>query len=167
MNTKIIATLIAAALGMSLSAPAMAQRTMAQVASDLGSKPLSKRTEPVGRGAANIDARKDPWKVVTPADMVAATKVKRQYNTVAYLDYNADGLIDKAYIARNSRQGAVIVDLGGGKGTVVAYKVDEPLIYGQQIFPAGKRRIMLDFPESHVAILTQETGKPTVSYYGD
>lgn len=166
MTIKTTAAIAAIALGLSFSAPAMAQRTMEQVAADIGSKPLSKRTQPVGRGVANIDPRKDSWKPVTPAQVAAATQERRQFKTVAYVDYNGDGVMDKAYLAYNSRQGAVLVDLGGGKGTVVAYKADKPLIYGEQIYPASKRRIMLEFPESQLVLLTQETGKPTVSYYG-
>lgn len=166
MNTKMIATIVAAALGLTVSAPVLAQRTMAQMAADIGSKPLKGRTEAVGKGVASVDARKDPWKPVTPAEMVAATGERRVFKTVAYVDYNGDGVTDKVYIARNSRQGAVLVDLGGGKGTVVAYKAGQPLIYGQQVYPASKRRVMLEFPESHVAILSQETGKPTATYYG-
>lgn len=166
MNTKTIAATVAIALGLSLSAPAVAQRTMDQVAADIGSKPLSSRTQPIGRGVANVDPRKDAWKPVTPAQVAAATQERRQFKTVAYVDYNGDGVMDKAYLAYNSRQGAVLVDLGGGKGTVVAFKADRPLIYGEQVYAASKRRIMLEFPESQLAILTQETGKPTISYYG-
>jgi len=170
MNAKIITAVVAATLGMSLSAPAMAQRTMGQMAANLGTKAnlaaLGGKTEIAGRSAANVDARKDPWRPVTPAEMVAATKERRAFKTTAFVDYNGDGVTDKAYIVRNSRQGAVLVDLGGGKGTVLAYKANQPLIYGQQVYPAGKRRIMLEFPESHVAVLSQETGKQTVTYLG-
>lgn len=166
MNTKTIAAVAAAALGLTLSAPAMAQRTMAQMAADIGSKPLKGRTEAVGQGVAAVDARKDPWKPVTPAEIVAATGERRAFKTVAYVDYNGDGVTDKVYLARNSRQGAVLVDLGGGKGTVVAYKAGQPLVYGQQLYPASKRRVMIEFPESSVAILTAESGRPTATYYG-
>jgi len=164
MNTKIITAVAAAALGMTVSAPAMAQRTMAQMAVDIGAKPLKGRTEAVGRG---VNASKDPWKPVTPAEVVAATGERRAFKTVAYVDYNGDGVTDKVYLARNSTQGAVLVELGGGKGMVMAYKASQPLIYGQQLYPASKRRVMIEFPESSVAILTAESGKPTATYLGN
>lgn len=170
-------TMIAIALGITaIAAPAIAQNAakprptaLQQAAAGLGGAPLAQlgKAWPAAYEVANVDAKRDPWKPVTPQQMAQATNTRQAYQVSATVDYNGDGVPDRAYIANNSKQGAVIVELGGGKGSVVAYKTNDQLLGGQEIAAAGKRRLVLQFPESSVMVLTSEGGKPQVFYIGD
>jgi len=161
MKTK---SIFALALGLSaLATPAYAQ----SFAEGLESGNLGKAW-PVGHKVPVLDAKKDPWRPVTAQEMTQAAGPKKGgYKMSAQVDYNGDGVTDTAYIARNSRQSAVLVQLGGGKGTVVAFRGNNPLLGGNELAAAGKRRIALNFPESSVVVLTAESGKPAVYYIGE
>lgn len=170
MKTKMI---IAIALAATLAMPAVAQigkpTALQQAAAGLGSAPVKQlgKAWPAAYQVAAVDAKSDPWKPVTSQQMAQVTRSRQAYQTAVSVDYNGDGVADRAYIANNSKQGAVIVELGGGKGTVVAYKTNDKLMGGQELAPAGKRRLVLQFPESSVMVLTSEGGKPQVFYIGD
>lgn len=171
MNTKMI---LAFAIGAAaLAAPAIAQNkpdAFQQLAAGFAAAPLKDmgKAWPAAYQVASVNAKADPWKPVSAQQMAQATgNTRKAYQTAVAVDYNGDGVPDRAYIANNSKQGAVIVELGGGKGTVVAYKVDQQLLGGQELAAAGKRRLVVNFPESSVMLLTSEGGKPAVYYLGD
>jgi len=163
MNTKTIA---AALLGIAVMAgPAFAQtKTFAEMAQGMGSGDLGKAW-PVGYKQPAV--AKTPWRPVTSQEMAQSQNTKRAYKLSAQVDYNGDNVADTAYLATNGTQGAVVVQLGGGKGTVVAFRSPEPMLGGQELAAAGRRRIALNFPESSVVVLSAETGKPAVYYIGD
>ena len=166
-ETKMKTRTIAAAL-LSLAAvavPAAAQKlTFAQMAQGMARGDLGKAW-PVGYQQPAI--AKTPWRPVTSQEMAAAQRDKRAYKLSAQVDYNGDNVVDTAYLATNGKQGAVVVQLGGGKGTVVAFRTAEPMLGGEELAPAGKRRIVVNFPESSMVVLSAETGKPAVYYIGD
>ena len=109
----------------------------------------------------------NPWKPVTQQQMAETSGERRNFQMAIQVDYNGDGIPDRAYMANNSQQGAVIVELGGNKGRVIAFKGIGPFKTGQELIAAGKRRIVLQFPESSHVVLTSEGGKPAVYYLGD
>jgi hypothetical protein len=157
-------TAIAIALGV-VAAPALAQeKTFAQFAQGLSSGDLGKAW-PVGYRMPA--AAKTPWRPVTSQEMAQAQGDRRTYKLSTQVDYNGDGTPDTAYIATNGTEGAVVVQLGGNKGTVVAFRSPQQLLGGQELASAGRRRIALNFPESSVVVLTAESGKPSVYYLGD
>ncbi len=125
-----------------------------------------------GEGVATIPESKDPWRAVTVQQMAAAVKgdpylMKRNYSLQVAVDFNADGKPDVARIVNNSRQGAVIVYLGGGGAPVVAYKQNGQLLGGEEIVVAGKNRILLNVPGVNSHLLFMRGGKPQVITYGE
>lgn len=168
MKTKIAYALAAISL---IAVPAMAQTAkltpLQKTAAKYASTPLKNfgKAWPASTNTRNLDPKKDPWKPVTSQEMAAYGGQKRAYQTSIMVDYNKDGVQDRAYIANNSSQGAVIVELGGKKGTVIAYKFEGGMKGGEEIAPAGNR-IVLQFPEVNVLILAYE-GKPQVYFIGD
>lgn len=161
-------TAIIAALAIAVAAPAFAQNSAEPfVKAFSGKAPLTFKAWPVGYQVPVVDEKKDPWVAMSSAQMAATqipTERKRSYGVSAQLDYNADGIMDLAYMANNRTQGAVLVRLGGNKGTVVAFRARKRWAGGQEIAAAG-RRIVLSFPESSVVILSAESGKPAVYYF--
>jgi hypothetical protein len=162
---KIAAILLAAS---AIAAPALAQdmlRTTAQMVGDVQLKGVRAYTP--NRDVKPADTARDPWRPVTSQQMAqeqVGDARKKTYSVSTKVDYNGDGIPDTAYIANNSRQGAVIVQLGGNKGQVVAFRSSSPFGSGQEIVAGGKRRIGLVYPESSVVVLTSEGGKPAVYY---
>ena len=168
MKTKMIVSLAFASVLAALPVSAQNVRLTAlqKAASELATGDIGKAW-PVGFKVASVNAKADPWKPVTQMEMIAMSGARRTYQLATAVDYNADGIVDRAYIANNSRQGAVLVQLGGNKGTVIAYKANNKLLGGQEIAAAGKRRLVLQFPESNVLVLSSESGRPSVYYIGD
>lgn len=117
-----------------------------------------------------INPVNDSWKSVTQAKMLAATEDPYfripNYSLEVAVDYDKDGKPDIARMYNNSKQGAIIVTYATGRSEVI-YKQDEPFSNAIQIFPAGKTRILLSFPETSQAILEKIDGKPMIYYMGE
>lgn len=164
---KIAAILLAAT---AFAAPAIAQqdtalRSSAAMVGDVQLKGVKAYTP--NRDVKPADTAKDPWRAVSSQQMAqeqVGDARKKAYAVSTQVDYNGDGIADTAYIANNSKQGAVIVRLGGNKGQVVAFRSSSPFGSGQELVTGGKRRIGLIFPESSVVVLSSEGGKPAVYY---
>lgn len=160
-------TAIIAAMLFATGAPAFAQNSAAEFARTLtGKAPLGLKAWPVGYNVPVANEKSDPWVAMSSAQMAAtqpAEAGKKAYGVSAQLDYNGDGIMDIAFMANNRTQGAVIVRLGGNKGTVVAFRAKKRWAGGQEIAAAG-RRIVLSFPESSIVILSSESGKPAVYF---
>jgi len=163
--------LIAAALT-AVAMPALAQTNgwLRGVAQQVAAKPkLTGRAENAVRGA-NVDAAKDPWTPMTVARMAAAAapgEAKKTYSLSAQVDWNGDGVADVAYLATNRTQMAVLVRLGGNKGTAVAYRSTGSWGAGEELVAAGKRRLILNVPESTTVVLSAESGRPMAYFTGD
>jgi len=117
-----------------------------------------------------VNAQADPWKVVTQAQMRETTDDPYfqlpNYSLGVAVDYDKDGKADTARMYNNSKQGAIIVTYSDGRNEVI-YKRDEPFAHAIQIFPVGKNRVILSFPEVSQVILEQVGGKPMVYYMGN
>lgn len=169
MTKKMI---LAAALA-SIALPATAQTAnswLAQAAQRVGAMPrLEGKGEPAIRGQ-NVDAAKDPWQPMTWQRMAAAAApgtARKSYSLSAAVDWNGDGVTDIAYLASNRTQIAVIVRLGANKGTAIAFRAPGAWGAGEELVAAGKRRLILNVPESAVAVLSAESGKPLAYFAGD
>lgn len=165
-NIAAILILSSAILGTTV-ASAAGELEVNRFAKSVAGAKLTSKAWPVGYKVSTVDARKDPWVPVNAQQMAATVGEKRPFQVTATVDYNGDGIKDIAYIANNSKQGAVIVQLGGGKGVTIAFKADEKLLGGQEIAAAGNRRLVMLFPESSVVIMTSERGKPENYYIGE
>lgn len=169
---KMLKKIILAAALTAFAVPATAQTSdwLRQAAQRVGALPkLTGESETALRGRA-VDAAKDPWKPLTWQQMAAAEapgEAKKSYSLSAQVDWNGDGIMDIAYMATNSTQAAVLVRLGGGKGVAVAFRMEGVWASGEEIVAAGKRRLILNVPESTVAILTAESGRPLAYFSGD
>ena len=160
---------IIAALAMAITAPALAQNSADSIAKAMATGNLNLKAWPVGVDVPIVDQAKDPWIAMSSSQMAAtqpASERKKAYGVSAQLDYNADGVMDIAYMANNKTQAAVLVRLGNNKGTVVAFRAKKRWAGGQEI-AAGGRRIFLSYPESSVVILSAESGHPAVYYVDD
>lgn len=154
-----------------LASPACAQVDpgLQKTASQVAKAKLTSKPYPVGFNVPNVDAAKSPWVAISSkqaGEGLPESERKRAYSVSANLDWNGDGILDQAFMARNASQIAVMVRLGGNKGQVVAYKAEGQWGGGEEIISAG-RRIIVNFPESSMVILTAESGQPTVRYVGD
>jgi len=167
MKTILTAALTAIAL------PVAAQTTngwLAQTAQRIGAQPrLEGRGENAIRGQ-NVDPAKDPWQPMSSQRMAAAAApgtAKKSYSLSASVDWNGDGVTDIAYLASNRTQIAVIVRLGANNGTAIAFRTPGAWGAGEELVAAGRRRLILNTPESTVAILSAESGKPIAYFSGD
>ena len=151
--------------------PAIAQGApqLQTLARAIGAAPkLSAKAQPAVNG--RLAEPKEAWSPMTAAAMSATlprNKARTSYSLSTPIDYNADGTPDLAYMATSGPQIAIIVQLGGGKGRVVAYRAQGQWGGGAEIAAAGSRRILVSFPESSVVVLSSESGRPAAYFYGD
>lgn len=180
------AMIISAALGLLIAAsPTLAQvmtpaqaiaaheRSARATAQKLGSARINPRKlSPIYQGRLQIDARHDPWIPMTNKAMNRTNTDqytrKARYSLQVQVDFNGDGHADTAYIANNSRQAAVIVNLGGqARRSIIAYKQDGTFIAGEEIFAAGRNRILVNVPGASQHLLLMANGQPRVVNYGE
>lgn len=167
MLTALIATttLCGVASAQSLDGSVAKMATRIGAAAKLSAKPQSA----INGKLAPVTAA-DPLLPMTVAKMAATLppgEARKFYSLTTRVDYNGDGIEDVAYMAENSTQIAVVVQLGGNKGKVNAYQANGQWGGGAEIVPAGKRRILVNFPESSVVVLSAESGKPAAYFYGE
>lgn len=184
-----IITILTAAVAMGLSAPVAAQtlspqqsvveqdRLMRANAVRLGNMRLDPaQAQAPYRGSINLDARKDPWRAVTSAQMVASVRaqndpylLKTGYSLRAMVDYDGDGVIDVAQAVNNSRQGAVMITFGGPKPRppVIAFKMDSKFEAGEEIIAAGRNRVAVYIPDARSHLLFLDRTGPKVITFGE
>jgi hypothetical protein len=149
-------------------------RQVRESAARLGRVKINKlHLQPPYAGETDIDPDQDPWVPVTQAAMKASNvdpyTQKEAYSLTANSDFDGDGVADLAHMANNSRHGAVIVTFGGKPNhpPLVAFKSDERFLAGEEIFAAGKSRILLNIPGARQHLLLMQKGKPQIASYGE
>lgn len=116
-----------------------------------------------------LDVQHHPWVPMTAGIANAQVEPqarKERWHHSAEVDYDQDGLIDKAVIVENGQQSAIIVyfEKPQPHGLVV-WKSDE-LISDMEIFGAGSR-LLVSLPDLGNRILLLYKEKPSVIFEGD
>jgi hypothetical protein len=123
---------------------------------------------PVGFGTRHVDVRVDPWVTVTDTTVAPLlTPSQRHLHRVRRaVDYDTDGALDTAWMVANRSQMGVLVRLGASGRTILAYRANGRWS-DRQLYPAGRRAIEIDFPESTTVVLSSESGRPMVYYQNE
>lgn len=174
MKTKGFAAVLITAAAFA-AMPASAQSldgSVNQMATRIGmAAKLSAKPEAAVNGDIGaVNEAKDPFKPVgyqQMASTMAAGEAAKYYSLSTKVDYDGDGVQDVVYMAQNSAQVAVVVQLGNGKGKVFAYRAKGQWGGGNEIMAAGKRRILINYPGSSIVVLSAESGRPAAYFYGE
>lgn len=123
----------------------------------------------VGYDTKAVDPRRDPWVVVTHA-MVAPSLARndraKSFRRRVSVDYDADGVMDSAYMVRNRTQMGVLVRLGRSGRTVLAFRARD-MWSDQSLSRWDNRTVRILFPESTFVLLSSESGRPMVYYLNE
>jgi hypothetical protein len=135
-----------------------------------------RRSEPaLQKGVPSLDERRHPWRPVTVQTMRSRNsepcsmyKNKTFYSLDARVDYDADGHVDVVEMVENGRQAGIRVTWGGRtrRPATIIYKGTSPWS-GEEIFAAGRSRVMLERPELGIAVFFRQGGLDRAQWVGD
>ena len=200
-----IAPILIAAIALLIPMPAFAQpvdpaehvlemeKGYRQFAAKLGNTVLdaneAQRSDEKGRGAAGLNLKDHPWRLVTQETMDQARQdpwlAKESYSLTIAVDYDGDGHDDIAQMYNSGQfiydpatpdvesdlYGGVIVHFGGPKAKdrtpQVAYVSDQGFLGAEEIYRSGDNRILLVFPDSRMILLFRDGRVPKAIVHGE
>lgn len=124
--------------------------------------------EPVRQFASDKTER---WQSVTQEEIgsgVQPMERKPVHRIEVSVDYDGDGRMDVARLANGPTEGVVLVTFGDRRRPPkVAYRERRLFRAGEEIYPAGRHRLLFSRPEVHMTLLLMQRGRPTALRMGE